>query len=70
MSDYTPTTEQMREWHVRADHLGVYSRKQYEAQFDRWLNKVRAEAWQDGYLAGGAVVAAKNPYRSKETNDD
>ena len=37
MTDYTPTTEEMREWHVRADHAGNKSRSEYEAEFDRWL---------------------------------
>ena len=39
MSDYTPTTALMREWHVRADHAGNKSRSEYEAEFDRWLEQ-------------------------------
>ncbi len=39
MSDYTLTTELMREWHVRADHAGSKSRSEYEAEFDRWLEQ-------------------------------
>ena len=37
MTDYTPTTALMREWHVRGDHAGDKSRAEYEAEFDRWL---------------------------------
>ena len=37
MTDYTPTTALMREWHARADHAGNKSRAEYEAEFDRWL---------------------------------
>ena len=37
MSEYTPTTALMREWHVRGDHAGNKSRAEYEAEFDRWL---------------------------------
>ena len=44
MSEYTPTTALMREWHVRADHAGNKSRAEYEAEFDRWLAGVKAEA--------------------------
>ena len=39
MTDYTPTTEEMREWHVRGDHAGNKSRSEYEAEFDRWLEQ-------------------------------
>ena len=44
MTDYTPTTALMREWHARADHAGNKSRAEYEAEFDRWLAGVKAEA--------------------------
>lgn len=44
MSEYTLTTALMREWHVRSDHAGNKSRAEYEAEFDRWLNQVRADA--------------------------
>ena len=44
MSDYTPTTAEMREWHVRGDWSGNRSRKEYEAEFDRWLNTIKADA--------------------------
>ena len=39
MSEYTPTTALMREWHVRGDHAGNKSRSEYEAEFDRWLEQ-------------------------------
>ena len=39
MTDYTPTTALMREWHVRGDHTGNKSRAEYEAEFDRWLKQ-------------------------------
>ena len=46
MSDYTPTTEEMRERYVRHDWCGSQSRAQYEAEFDRWL-----EAYSEGTRA-------------------
>lgn len=66
MSEYTPTTEQVRKayksgaW-LRADvqesawKPGVYASRYY-AEFDRWLaahdRQVRAEAWDEGYSTG------------------
>ena len=54
MSDYTPTTALMREWHVRGDHAGDKSRAEYEAEFDRWLEAhdrevaaVERAKWED-----------------------
>lgn len=44
MSDYTPTTDELREWYVRRDRTGRSSRKEYEAEFDRWLAQERARA--------------------------
>lgn len=54
MSNYTPTTEDIREnvpW--------------MPEQFDRWLAKVKAEAWEEGYSTGLIEYANKvtfNPY--------
>ena len=44
MTDFTPTTDLMREWYVLADHTGNKSRAEYEAEFDRWLNTIKADA--------------------------
>ena len=46
------TTEMMREWHVKADHAGNKSRDEYEAEIDRWLDSIKAEAWEEGAKAG------------------
>lgn len=43
MSDYTPTTDSMREYYVRHDWCGSQSRAQYEAEFDRWLEQHERE---------------------------
>ena len=45
MSEYTPTTDEVRAWAVLASPLT-------EAEFDRWLASEKAKAWDEGYLAG------------------
>ena len=68
MSDYTPTTEE-----VRADYclLADVSRPR-QLQFDRWLAEVKREVWDDAVNQVIATVRCdsedvtwvnKNPYR-------
>jgi len=54
MSEYTPTTKE-----VRADYIdagwgadGSLYGDNDPAQFDRWLASVKAEAWDDGHDVG------------------
>jgi hypothetical protein len=60
MNDYTPTTEK-----VRHDYPRDYTKSiQAEfAEFDRWLAKVKAEAWAEGWRVGRNGLGV-NPYRS------
>lgn len=65
MTDYTPTTEE-----VRADYclLADVSRPR-QLQFDRWLFEMQEDAWDRGYQAGVVDFAAEgteNPYRRGE----
>ena len=50
MSDYTPPTEQVREIYAEIRHestrLGL---NPHRAEFDRWLEQVKAEAWDEGH---------------------
>ena len=60
MSDYTPTTEEVRE-------LAPLT----EEEFDRWLAEVKAQAWEEGYISGTVdthrnEVSKGNPYRQGE----
>lgn len=63
MSDYTPTTEE-----VLTHYLALPEDRQ---KVERWLNDVKAQAWeegaltvyQDNSLVGGIVSA--NPYRQE-----
>ena len=66
------TIEQMRDMYVRADPAGYKSRQEYETEFDRWLDRVRAEAWGEGHHAGQhneheyrPERAMTNPYRQE-----
>ncbi len=66
MSDYTPTTEvveanyEYSNWLQRAGN-----REQYEAEFDRWLAEVKAQAWAEGYESV-TIKTLPNPYRQGE----
>ena len=62
MSDYTPTTEE-----VRADYcLLADVSKPRQLQFDRWLNEVKAQAWEEGrytqYREYPRPARKDNPY--------
>ena len=52
MSDYTPTTEEIRAGYSTA----TYDDAKAEAEFDRWLAEVKAEAWQEGWDIGASTV--------------
>ena len=55
MSEYTPTTEEIRyRLILGADpfDLNADEREDLE-EFNRWLNSVKAEAWDEGESAGG-----------------
>lgn len=74
MSDYTPTTEQVRDLYALSDPAGK-TWQVYEAEFDRWLQQVKAEAWEEGFADGvnhdlgdreNAPEIINNPYRQGE----
>lgn len=65
MSDYTPTTEEVRTaWYQLTINVD---------SFDRWLAQVKAEAWDEGSVHGArkCLFAADlepcphNPYREE-----
>ena len=61
MDDYTPSTEDVRESYTY--FRGTIPTVEHEAEFDRWLNEVRAEAWDEGYV--DALIGReplRNPY--------
>ena len=50
MDDFTPTTEDVRESYTY--FRGTIPTVEHAAEFDRWLNEVKAEVWEDGANAG------------------
>ena len=61
----TPTTLEVRESYTY--FRGAIPTVEHEAEFDRWLNEVKAEAWEEGANAGYADALAdretmRNPY--------
>lgn len=59
MSDYTPTTE-----HVRNSVIFDFDMSEEEtvARFDRWLAEVKADAWTEGVVACINETGMHNPY--------
>lgn len=53
MTNYTPSTEDVRERFTREMPLG--------SEFDRWLAQERAKAWDEG--AYDSRYTPDNPYR-------
>ena len=75
MSDYTPTTEEVRDGWVRIiNEDGSPSMLRISPEdFDRWLAEVKAQVWEEAYMTGVSDViadkgATMNPYRQGETN--
>ena len=54
MDDYTPSTESYTYFR------GTIPTAEHAAEFDRWLNEVKAEAWEVGANAGYEPM--RNPY--------
>ena len=51
MDDYTPSTEDVRESYTY--FRGTIPTVEHAAEFDAWLLRVQAEAWEAGYADGG-----------------
>ena len=76
MKKHTPTTDDLRDIYV--DYVADVVDLPHETlaeEFDRWLNKVKAEAWYEGQEAGitddlgdweVAPSITANPYTEKE----
>lgn len=68
---YTPTTEQVRDAVTFPRRRLGEPRDMTDAEFDRWLNEVKAEAWAEGAFAGWTDCESgqeklNNPYRTQE----
>lgn len=64
MTDYTPTTKEVRLDYAPAKTFPADA----EEQFDRWLAEVKAQAWEEGMLVGqdNYYGSPSNPYRQGE----
>lgn len=62
MSEYTPTTNE-----VRGLATSLWEGKPLTTEeFDRWLASVKAEAWDERHKMDPCVIGvAKNPYREE-----
>ena len=53
MSDYTPTTPVIRGAYIQLHSDASWESKQPRLdEFNRWLDEVRAEAWDEGFNTG------------------
>lgn len=77
MSEYTPTTKEVRAFYVAGIPPHRASVSAGNAEFDRWLQSVKSEAkaegWDEGQIAGrnnehhtNWSQPISNPYRSHE----
>ena len=74
MSDYTPTTEELRKIYTycRLENISLEEPTESEiateeASFDRWLTNTQSRTWQEGYREGlHAHQSRGNPYLKKD----
>ena len=73
MSDYIPDTEEVSNMYSSPSWVTLAEESERYEEFDRWLDSVKAEAWDEGYEAARDSVNAldqpQNPYR-KEQDDE
>ena len=64
MDDYTPCTEDVRESYTY--FRGTIPTVEHAAEFDRWLNSIKAAVWEEGVNAGYVMFLGyellRNPY--------
>ena len=73
MSSFTPNTIQVRTAYV-TEGADMPAAKAYDpaeagAEFDRWLDQVKAEVWEECSIAfeqQGTVQIPDNPYKEQE----
>ena len=71
MSEPFLDTDYVRNEFIR----GAYSEREMSLEFDRWLDQVKADAWDEGKedamhgLDIHGDTDAENPYRKDETNE-
>jgi hypothetical protein len=63
MSDYTPTTDKIREAWI--EYKCMTECDECPKEFDRWVAEVKAEAWNEGVAAHRRYDYPENPYRGE-----
>ena len=73
MSDYTPTTEEVRAAYggqlikIGENRFEFIDEGQAASEFDRWLAEVKAQVWDDAWKEGSEYPKENfNPYRQGE----
>lgn len=81
MTEWTPSTEEIRQVYKWSGFDGGGRDEEYPdrlnasnlAEFDRWLNGIRAEAWDEGFTLATRNnpnhphhMAKMNPYRTED----
>lgn len=79
MTEYTPTTDEVRHMFATAPLGGAQPALPVPAlvrEFDRWLDQVKADAWDSAVVsmvyADGTpveIVANRNPYRTEQVDE-
>jgi len=70
MSDYIPDTEEVSNMYSSPSWVTLAEESERYEEFDRWLDSVKAEAWDEGWNAGASWPQDDtNPYR-KEQHDE
>ena len=81
MSNYTPTTEEVRDeysfhcegWCERCGKSDDVAYLFHEAEFDRWLAEIRAQVWEEGWHTGNkdsdGLQPTVNPYREGDNSE-
>lgn len=64
MSEYTPTTEDIRNYWIAQGIKRSSKRDRRAADFDRWLAEVKADAWEDGKEYGDKRANREIPFQS------
>ena len=66
MSSYIPTTTRVRTGYASAKWAQLeQAPSEAKAEFDLWLNEVKAQAWEEGWAKGAGSpddLSAPNPY--------
>jgi hypothetical protein len=66
MSEHTPTTDDIRDSYrgtlvqIKTNIYSLMLPEEADAEFDRWLAEMKAQAWEAGYVAGDADAHTEN----------